>query len=397
MCKGGRVKLAYVTPRYGTEVVGGAEYAARMLAERVVAQLGWEVEALTSCALDASTWENHYPVGSTEINGVTVKRFVTSEPRHKEFPHTSFLVHNNAKLAPLALQEKWVDQQGPTAPDLIEAIGDSDADVVVFYPYLYYPTVRGLPKVKTKSVMHPAAHDEASIRMTLFAEVFGQADGFVFQTDGERRMVENLFPVAQKPQLLLGLGVDPMEGDTRGFRETYRVGDAPFIFCLGRVDDGKGATLLAEYFSRYKERHPGPLKLVFSGPVHKELEPHPDIIVTGMITDEHKWGALRDCEVLVSPSAFEAFSLALIEGWSADRPVIVNRACLATAEHVERSQGGLWFRGYGDFEASLHRLLTDDALAKEMAAAGKAYVDARFRWPALIERYGQFLTTIAQH
>ena len=31
----GRMKVAYVTPRYGTEVVGGAEHAARMLAERL--------------------------------------------------------------------------------------------------------------------------------------------------------------------------------------------------------------------------------------------------------------------------------------------------------------------------------------------------------------------------
>jgi hypothetical protein len=50
------MKLAYVVPRYGPEVMAGAEYAARMFAERLVAQLGWEVEALTTCAVDARTW-----------------------------------------------------------------------------------------------------------------------------------------------------------------------------------------------------------------------------------------------------------------------------------------------------------------------------------------------------
>ena len=61
---GGGVKLAFVTPRYGTEVIGGAETAARMLAERLCRRPGWEVEVLTSCALDHLTWENTEPAGT---------------------------------------------------------------------------------------------------------------------------------------------------------------------------------------------------------------------------------------------------------------------------------------------------------------------------------------------
>ena len=62
---GGGVKLAFVTPRYGIEVIGGAETAARMLAERLCLRAGWEVEVLTSCALDHLTWENTEPAGTT--------------------------------------------------------------------------------------------------------------------------------------------------------------------------------------------------------------------------------------------------------------------------------------------------------------------------------------------
>ena len=49
------MKLTFVTPRYGTEVIGGAETAARMLAERLCRRSDWEVEVLTSCALDHLT------------------------------------------------------------------------------------------------------------------------------------------------------------------------------------------------------------------------------------------------------------------------------------------------------------------------------------------------------
>ena len=43
------MKVAFVVPRYGEEVRGGAEGAARSLAEHVVADLGWEAEALGRC------------------------------------------------------------------------------------------------------------------------------------------------------------------------------------------------------------------------------------------------------------------------------------------------------------------------------------------------------------
>ena len=70
------------------------------------------------------------------------------------------------------------------------------------------------------------------------------AKGLVFQTDGERKLVESLFPLAMRPQMTLGLGVEQREGDVDGFRTTYGIGDAPYVVCVGRVDDGKGARVL---------------------------------------------------------------------------------------------------------------------------------------------------------
>ena len=46
------MKLAVVTPRYGRDVVGGAETAARLLATRLAARADWDVEVLTTDALD---------------------------------------------------------------------------------------------------------------------------------------------------------------------------------------------------------------------------------------------------------------------------------------------------------------------------------------------------------
>ena len=387
------MKLAYVVPRYGAQVIGGAEYGARMLAERLVSMAGWEVEVLTTCALDAGTWADALPAGPAVEAGVHVHRFPVSGTRHPHFDRLSPQVLHDPERAAGAAERAWIDRQGPVSPGLLDAVRESDADLVAFYPYLYHPTVAGVPLAAGRAVMHPAAHDEAPLRLPLFRDVFAGVDGFVFQTDGERELVEGLFPIAHRRQVVLGLGVEPEEGDP-GAPAALGLGDRPYLVCIGRVDDGKGARTLARFFAAYKERHPGPLALAFVGPVVDRPDPHPDVVVTGAVPEDVKWGALRGALALVNPSGYEAFSLVLIEAWSAGVPVLVNERCAATKEHVERSGGGFAFDGYARFEVVLERLTGDAGLRRTLAEAGEAYVAARFLWPAVIERYTTFLAGV---
>ncbi|HWH34813.1 MAG TPA: glycosyltransferase family 4 protein [Acidimicrobiales bacterium] len=389
------MKVAYVVPRYGLEVVGGAELGARMLAERLVSQLGWEAEVLTTCALDSHTWADEYQPGTVELNGVVVHRFRSAAGRDPGFERFSRRVLLDPARASVADQERWIDLQGPVNPSVVDAVGASDADAVVFYPYLYHPTVRGLAEAGGRAVMHPAAHDEQPLRLPIMAPVFAGARGLVFQTWGERRLVEGLFPVGATRQLVLGLGIEEAPGEPGAARAALDLGDRPYLVCVGRVDDGKGTGMLARFFAAYKDRHPGPLALVLAGPVVDRPPAHPDIVLAGRVDEATKWGLLRGAAVLIQPSAYEAFSLVLVEAWTAEVPVVVNARCLATREHCERSGGGLWFDGYAHFEAVLDRLLGDPGLAATLAHRGRAYVDAHYRWPVLIERYGAFLEAVA--
>ena len=157
----------------------------------------------------------------------------------------------------------------------------------------------------------------------------------------------------------------------------------PSSLCLGRVDEHKGTTLLAAYFARYKERHPGPLRLVLAGPVVEAPPDHPDIDVVGSVSEGDKWELLGRGVALVTPSPWEAFSLVVAEAWSARTPVLVNAGCAATVEHCRRSGGGLYFDGYGEFEVAVDRLVADDGFGADLGRKGRAYVDARFRWPVV--------------
>ena len=389
--------VAFVLPRYGPAIVGGAETAARLLAEHLAARPGFQVEVLTTCAEDFVTWSDVYAPGSEVVNGVRVVRFASAAGRDPSFhPLSAALLAAPDRASPADV-ERWVDLQGPVVPELVEAATGSSSDILVFYPYLYYPTVRVIDRVAQPAILHPAAHDEPALRLPVFERVFAAADGLVFQTEAERELVQGLFPVASRRQLLLGLGVEDPDlrrpgPDPNGAGAP--VGSDPYLLCLGRVDAKKGTTLLAALFSRYKERHPGPLRLVFAGPVVEPPPPHPALELVGPVSEDVKWSLLRDAVALVSPSPFEAFSLVVAEAWSARRPVMVNAQCAATVEHCRRSGGGITFDGFGEFEVGLDLLTGDPEAGRSLGERGRTYVDRWFRWPQVVDRYATFVEKV---
>lgn len=385
------MKIGMVLARYGTDVIGGAENAARMLAEGLVDRFSWPVDVFTTCATSAHTWQDVHSPGTESVNGVSVHRFASVRGRSPDYNlYSGKLFAAPEEVSPTQAQ-RWADLQGPVCPDALAAARDSDADLLVYYPYLFYPTIRGVPQTPDRAVLHPAAHDEAPLRLGLFREVFASARALVFQTRAERDLVQGLYPVAAKPQLLLGLGVERAAGDRAVARELLGIGDRPFVLCLGRVEDGKGSNALARSFALYKDRHRSPLALVFAGPIADPQPGHPDIVFTGAVDEAVKWGLLEEAIALLSPSAMESFSLVVMEAWSAGIPVAVNADCLPTVEHCRASGGGMWFRGYAGLEVVLERLESAPALRARLADAGRSYVESNFSWPVLLDRYRAFL------
>ncbi|MGH8987610.1 MAG: glycosyltransferase family 4 protein [Acidimicrobiales bacterium] len=388
------MRVAFVTPRYGRQVVGGAESAARQLAEHLVASTGWSVEVFTSTALDHLTWRNELAPGDQTIEGVLVHRFASESERSPKF----YDLDGRVRLAPAHATreqaERWVDLNGPVTPRLVDALRASAADVCVFYPYLYYPTVRAIGNVAVPAVLHPAAHDEPALYLPVFEGTFASADALVFQTMAERQLVQRHYPVAGIPQILLGLGTEEPHARRRSGTDVLGVGDRPYVVSVGRVDEHKGSKMLAAYFAEYKARRPGPLALALVGPLAFRPPDHPDVVLTGTLSDQDKYDVLRDALAFISPSALEAFSLVVAEAWTVELPVVVNARCGPTREHCERSGGGLWFGSYPELEAVLDRLVADAALRHHLGTQGRHYVERHYRWAVLIERYARFLAEV---
>ena len=71
---------------------------------------------------------------------------------------------------------EWLKQQGPWCPALIEYLrrNQQQYDVLIFFTYLYAPTVLGLEVNPGKSVLVSTAHDEPAIRLEIFKDVFSR-------------------------------------------------------------------------------------------------------------------------------------------------------------------------------------------------------------------------------
>src|SRR5207245_10880126 len=101
-------------------------------------------------------------------------------------------------------------QHGPWCPPLIEYLRrhQHQYDVLIFFTYLYAPTVTGLEVSPSRSVVVPTAHDEPAIRLEIFKDVFSRPAALLYNTESERTFVHRQFPERPLLEDVVGVGVD---------------------------------------------------------------------------------------------------------------------------------------------------------------------------------------------
>jgi len=223
-------RLLFVVQRYGREVAGGAELHCRQFATRMAAR-GHQVDALTSCAVNYVDWANHYPAGTSELDGVTVHRLpVAAERDDRLFEPLNTRVVWGERPVPLYLQEQWMRAQGPYLPELPAWLLDHGGgyDVVIFFTYLYFTTWAGLPAASAvaPTVLHPTAHDEPALYLDLYRTMFHHPSAFAFSTEEEAALVARRFK-HRRPYEIVGVGVEAERHrghDGPAFREAFGLG-----------------------------------------------------------------------------------------------------------------------------------------------------------------------------
>jgi glycosyltransferase involved in cell wall biosynthesis len=413
------VKIAFVVQRYGTEILGGSEYHCRLVAERLADR--HQVDVLTTCARDYTTWENVYPEGADRVRGVTVRRFATSRTRNlAEFnAYSDWIFHNRHTRQD---EMEWLKQQGPWSPALIEYLErhHQDYDILIFFTYLYAPTVMGLKVAPSKSLLVPTAHDEPAIRLGIYEDVFSSAAGLVWNTDAERRFVSDRFHLRALVEDVVGCGVDVpesrfsgsddmptlapvlptaheplpdhLDGPANAFKRRHRMHGA-FALYGGRIDPGKGCEELLEYFQAFLHEG-GDASLMLMGVKLMPLPDDPHVRFAGILPDEERLHALDAATVVVVPSPHESLSLLALEAFAVGTPVLANGRSEVLVDHCRRSNAGLYYEDRWEFVDALKLLTRDAALRAAMGRNGQAYVNANYRWDIIMHKYERMMTRL---
>jgi glycosyltransferase involved in cell wall biosynthesis len=414
------MKIGFVVQRYGAEILGGSEYHCRLIAERLAVR--HSVEVLTTCARDYVTWKNEYPEGADRIRGVTVRRFANAHERdiHAFNRYSDWIFANPHSHDD---EMRWLEMQGPWCPALLEYLKahSHTYDVLIFFTYLYAPTVLGLDIDPSRSILVPTAHDEPAIHLDLYKEAFRRPSAVAFNTEVEKNFLKSTFAFRTVAEETVGCGVDlmagegdgppvaPIAGDTgsddddgggvdliaqikaRGvaFRRRHRL-HGQFLLYGGRIDAGKGCEELLEYFTSYKELG-GDAALVLMGVKLMQIPEVPWVKFAGLLSERERLQALEAATIVVVPSPFESLSLLALEAMAVGTPVLCNGRSEVLVEHCLKSNAGLYYTDRDEFVEGASLMLADERLRRSMGRNGKDYIKRNYRWDVILSKYDRLI------
>lgn len=390
MAQGDRKRILFVSPRYGVEVNGGAEMECRAYAEHLTGR--FDVSVLTTCAVDHMTWKNEYKPGCETLNGVSVIRVENARERRQD----TFGAYIARVMNPDHSHEDevtFIDKQGPYCPELIKYLQahKGEYDAVIFVTYLYYHVIYGTPIDGVVKILIPTVHDEWAAHLGVIQDVFRNVDGYIYNTDEEKQFADRQYPgAAEKPSCTVGFGIEVPEADALpDVKAKYGINN--YIMYAGRIEEAKGCGHLFTYFQQFKHHHPSDLKLVLCGKSGMDIPPGGDIISLGFVSEEDKYALMKDAKVFVLASQFESLSIVVLEAMMMGTPVLVNGECEVLKGHCLKSNAGLYFSNYTQFERTLTWLLTHPEEYRQMQHNGKAYVGAQYRWPIIEQKIGDLV------
>lgn len=383
--------IGLIPPRYGPDVIGGAESVIAELASGL-AKRGWMVEILTTCARDHVTWANTYDPGvTTEVHGdaeIVVRRFKTvtdTKGKHRHAIGNRILMGESVSIAE---QQLWVNDS-LRVPDLWHFVSDNSDNyrALVFAPYMFWTTFAVGQIVAERSIIMPCLHDELPARLELFQPMISGARGLWFLSDPEAELAANMFTLPRR-NAVVGAGIDiPETYDGEGFKTKFKL-DGPYLYYAGRREWGKGWLELLGAFESYCASGGNDLTLVTSGAGDPDV---PDsiagrVVDVGFLSTDDRNNAMAGATAYIQPSALESFSRTVLEAWLAGTPVIANAGSAVVSWHVENSGAGLLFNSTEELVGYFHWVANNPENASALAEGGAEYVLANYQWDDVLDR-----------
>ncbi|MDT4968797.1 MAG: hypothetical protein QOJ64_3534 [Acidobacteriota bacterium] len=380
-------KVAIVVQRCHESIVGGSEALAWQYAGLL--KDTYEVEVLSTTAVDAAYWSNVLPEGTEVRDGITIRRF------HVDIGYSPYRTELFARMLSdfekfecgkqrasdggtkhlpwsIPLQEELIRHIGPYSESLLEFLREnwSAYRAIIVVTYLYPTAYFSLLEVpRARALFAPTLHDEQPAYLSVFQHAARRAHSIIWLTDAERRLGVSLW--GELPGRVVAMAIDakPREPEANG---------GPYLLYCGRIDPNKGCGELFEYFIRFKQENPSPLRLVLTGKDDIPVPDHPAIEFRGFVSSEEKFRLMAGAAIYVMPSGKESFSIVTLEAMAQRTPVLVSRMSEVLSDHVNQSRCGAIYEDYDSFAAHAGEILSNRTLREKMGDLGRDYVLSRY-------------------
>ncbi len=210
-------------------------------------------------------------------------------------------------------------------------------------------------------------------------------------------------------QLSPGVDVDRFtpEADGSAVRRRYGLGEEPVVVCVSRLVARKGQDVLVAGWPRVLARHPDArLLLVGGGPAEKALRRavagrglQDSVVLTGPVAVADLPAHYAAGDVFAMPCRtrrggldVEGLGMVFLEASASGLPVVAGTSGGAPETVRERVTGHVVDpRSPQAVAATLADLLAEPARAREMGAAGRAWVEQRWSWTTIAAGFAELL------
>ena len=121
------------------------------------------------------------------------------------------------------------------------------------------------------------------------------------------------------------------------------------------------------------------------------------VLFTGILSHQLKVAAFVDAELFVLPSYAENFGTVIIEALMCGLPVVISDGVNTHRELESAGIATVVRRSVDSVVAGVESALGDASARQRLAAAGPAFVNARYTWDAIVpDVIAQYETVIAR-
>jgi glycosyltransferase involved in cell wall biosynthesis len=386
--------------------MGGSQILVQQLSERLVANYDDEVTVFTTNAYHMeSFWTSEMPMmspGIEIINGVKVRRFSV----FNRLNQIRRLLGGIAYRLRLPYND-WMRtlQTGPIIPSMIDAIAQSEADIVfaATFPLMHmYYALRGAYRADHPLIYLGAIHtaDAWGYDRRMIYQAIKKSDAYIALTPFEQDyLVER--GIDRDKISVTGPGVDLnafAEGNGTAIREKYNWGRSPVVAMIAKQTARKRFDVLLRAMQHVWTKNPDTHLLLagartpYSQEIMEMIQQLPrrrqtQITVVSDFAENEKPNLLAACDIFVLPSGEESFGISFLEAWACGKPVIgAHIGAIPTV--INEGEDGLLAENQNpnDLAHAILTLLGNPQRREQIGRAGLQKVQRHYTWESVVRR-----------